>query len=153
MSVKIKAINTLSTIHFSLLYEADPSSEMINLYISRAFLFECLYNNKIVGIMTLDKKDDSTIEIMNISVDTNYQNKGIGTTFLSFADCFAKENHYSVLEVCTGSTSIWQLYFYQKHGFRIIDVQTDYFTHHYKNDLFEHGIQLKDQLRLQKRLQ
>lgn len=153
MPIKIKEITTISATHFSLLYEADPSSEMINLYISRAFLFECLYNNTIVGIIALDKKDDYTLEIMNLSVDTNYQNKGIGTTLLSFANCFAKENHYSVLEVCTGSTSIWQLYFYQKHGFRIIGVQTDYFTQHYKNDLFEHGIQLKDQLRLQKRLQ
>lgn len=152
MSLIIKRINAITPIHLALLKEADPDEHMINSYISRAFLFECLYNNKIVGILALGKINQDSLEILNISVSDTHQNKGIGSSLLDFADVFAKKNYYVILEVCTGSTSIWQLYFYQKHGFRIISVQPDYFIIHYKKPIYEHGIQLKDRLRLQKKL-
>lgn len=152
MSLIIKRINAITPIHLALLKEADPDEHMINSYISRAFLFECLYNNKIVGILALGKINQDSLEILNISVSDTHQNKGIGSSLLDFADVFAKKNYYVILEVCTGSTSIWQLYFYQKHGFRIISVQPDYFITHYKKPIYEHGIQLKDRLRLQKKL-
>ena len=152
MSLIIQKIKTITTQHFSLLKQADPDEDMINSYIYRAFLFECLYNNKIVGVLALNQNKENALEILNISVLEEYQHQGIGSSLLVFTENFAKENHYSTLEVCTGSTSIWQLYFYQKHGFRITDIQTDYFLKNYSTPIFEHGIQLKDQLCLKKEI-
>ena len=150
MKLYIQPIKHVTPVHLSLLLEADPDKKVINTYIYRAFSFECLYNNKIVGVLVLDTQKNDIMEILNISVHPDYQNIGIGSFLLTFANSFAKEKHCTSLEVCTGSTSIWQLYFYQKHGFRITKINTDYFIKTYDEPIFEHGIQLKDQLCLRK---
>ena len=66
----------------------------------------------------------------------------------SFAKSIAKEQHYKQLDVRTGNSSISQLAFYQKAGFRIIEIIPDYFTIHYEEPIIEDGIPCLDQLKL-----
>ena len=64
----------------------------------------------------------------------------------------AKDQGFQTLEVGTGNSSIAQLAFYQKCGFRITGVDRDFFTEHYEEELSENGILCRDMIRLSKSL-
>jgi hypothetical protein len=51
------------------------------------------------------------------------------------------------LEVGTGTFG-YQLAFYQRQGFRVTSIDSDFFIKNYPEPIFEDGIQLFDMLRL-----
>ncbi|RIO99278.1 GNAT family N-acetyltransferase, partial [Staphylococcus gallinarum] len=52
----------------------------------------------------------------------------------------------------TGNSSIGQLAFYQKAGFRIVAVEMNYFVNNYEDPIYENGILCRDLIRLVKKL-
>ncbi len=64
----------------------------------------------------------------------------------------AKSKGYRTIEVGTANSSIGQLAFYQKCGFRITGVDKDFFVRHYPEEIFENGIQCRDMVRLSQNL-
>lgn len=60
----------------------------------------------------------------------------------------SKKLNAKVLEVGTGNSSISQLAFYQKCGFRIVGVDKDFFKRHYEERIIENGIECIDMIRL-----
>lgn len=152
MTFQIKPVTICDTTHLDLLLEADPNIQLIESYLEHGYLFEAILNDKIVGIISLSLTNKTTLEVNNISVYSTYQNQGIGLNLLAFADEFAREHHCKWLDIFTGSTSIGQLYLYQKHGFRIVYVDSDYFIRHYSEKIYENGIHLRDRIALRKEL-
>ncbi len=59
---------------------------------------------------------------------------------------FCRERGYHRIIVGTGNSSIDNLAFYQKLGFRFRSVVRDFFTLHYPEPIFEHGIQWCDMI-------
>ena len=86
--------------------------------------------------------------MMNIAVSKNVQGKGIGKHLMKHAMNTARVLGYKVIEVGTGNSSLDQLAFYQKCGFRIISVDYDYFVRNYPEKIYENGIQCRDMIRL-----
>ncbi|QGQ45538.1 GNAT family N-acetyltransferase [Metabacillus sediminilitoris] len=60
----------------------------------------------------------------------------------------ARNKGYKTIEIGTGNSSIGQLAFYQKCGFRIIGVDLDFFIRHYPEEIFENGKHCRDMIRL-----
>lgn len=149
MALIFNSIKFLTNEHYELLLEADPSKELIDSYLKRSATFEVLQGTDLIGIVVLLKTRPESLEIVNISVHKEYQNKGVGQKILQFSIQYAKKNAIVSLQIGTGSTSFSQLYLYQKMGFRMTHIDHNFFIHHYKEEISEHGLVLKDMVRLQ----
>jgi N-acetylglutamate synthase-like GNAT family acetyltransferase len=130
-----------------LLLHADPSRELVEQYIAFGECRVAEESGKIVGVYVLVKLGDSTMEIINIAVDERVHGRGIGKKLIKDAIQTAKMLGCKSLEVGTGNSSISQLAFYQKCGFRIDGVIQDFFIYHYEEEIFENGIQCRDMIR------
>jgi len=140
--------NTMEEVPIDLLLLADPSEEMIDEYIRTGITFLAKHHSEIVGVLVLLKTRPYTMEIMNIAVYEKYQNKGVGKRLIMKAIEYAKNCMMKTLEIGTGNPGIIQIMLYQKCGFRITGVELDHFRKHYKEKIFENGIECRDMIRM-----
>ncbi|WP_152650781.1 GNAT family N-acetyltransferase [Paraclostridium benzoelyticum] len=146
--INIKKVDENGEIPYELLYLADPSKESINEYISRGNLYVASIGNEVVGAYVILKTRPLTGEIMNISVNEAYQKKGIGKILIEHAISTSKNLNIKTLEIGTGNSSIYQLAFYQKCGFRITGIDKGFFKKHYDEKIIENGIECIDMIRM-----
>jgi len=148
MDIHIQKLDRIEKRHFDLLLEADPSKRLVEDYLARSFCFEASKNKQFVGIIVLLPTRAKVLEIVNLAVKEDFRNQKVGQTLISFALTFARKNRYDVVEIGTGSTGFSQLYLYQKCGFRMTHIDSDFFIRHYQEPIFENNLQLKDMVRL-----
>lgn len=148
MTLSINPVLELTKKHKDLLYQADPSYDMISLYLNNSNSFEAFNNQKLIGIITVKQILSDTLEICNLSITENEQNKGYGRVLLQFIKEYAINNNYKSIIIRTGATSIGQLYLYQSEGFRPTSVDIDFFTDNYPDTIIENNIILKDRINL-----
>ena len=84
------------------------------------------------------------MEIMNVSVYEAYQNKGIGRQLINKAIRFDRKSGIKTLEIGTGNPGVIQMLLYQKCGFRIVGVELYYFRKNHKEQIFENGIECRE---------
>ncbi|MFA6160527.1 MAG: GNAT family N-acetyltransferase [Parcubacteria group bacterium] len=142
-NITIKKIKS-SEAPFELLLLADPSSEAVNKYLKKGSCFAAFEGGEIVGVYILISKSTDILEIINLSVAEEKQNRGIGKLLVADAKRRAKKSRAKKLLVGTGNSSINQLAFYQKCGFRISGIKKDFFAKNYKKPIFENSIQCRD---------
>jgi GNAT superfamily N-acetyltransferase len=130
-----------------LLLEADPSVEKIKAYLPRSRCFVAMLQGKPVGAYVVQRIAPAVYELMSIAVSPEYQRKGIGSKLLKYAVTTVHDLGARRLEVGTGTFG-YQLTYYQREGFRVFAVERDFFLVNYDEPIYEHGIQLKDMLRL-----
>ncbi|OLQ23150.1 GNAT family N-acetyltransferase [Listeria seeligeri] len=136
-----------------LLLEADPSEKQIAKYLSKSTVFGLGSKEQTIGIICLLPLNDNQLEIMNIAVLKSARNKGIGKKLLEKAFEFATLQNFTEIIVKTGNSSIDQLAFYQKNGFRMQQIIPDYFSEHYpEQEITENGIACLDQIILIKEI-
>jgi ribosomal protein S18 acetylase RimI-like enzyme len=143
---------TQDTIPKDLLLLSDPSEEVIAEYIDASVRFAARLDGKIVGALLLLKTRPGTMEIMNVSVYEEYQNKGIGGLLIRNAIELARERGIKKLEIGTGNPGAMQMLLYQKCGFRIVGVEPDYFRKNHTERIFENGIECRDMIRMRMEL-
>ena len=139
---------TNEAISLDLLLLSDPSEEVIAEYYDQSIRFIAKLDSKTVGALLLLKTRPRTMEIMNISVYEEYQNKGIGRALINKAIEYAKSTNVKVLEIGTGNPGLMQMMLYQKCGFRIVGVELDYFRKNHDEKIFENGIECRDMIRM-----
>lgn len=149
---KIQPIKQVTNEHLKLFLEADPSQDIINSYLPRAYKFELTHGKDLLGVILMLDTHPRTIEIVNTAVDKHFRNHGLGADLINFACTWASDNSYRTIEIGTGSTSFAQLYLYQKCGFRVINIDRDFFVDNYDKPIIENKLVLKDMIRLQKEL-
>lgn len=133
---------------YDLLLLADPSLAMINDYLPRSRVLSAQNNGRIIGVAVLLPTHPRCLEIINIAVDNEFQGQGIGQTLLNKSIEYTKDAGYLRVEIGTGNSSLAQLRLYQKMGFKISHIDTDYFVRNYPEPIFENGIQCTDMIRL-----
>jgi ribosomal protein S18 acetylase RimI-like enzyme len=133
---------------YQLLLDADPSKKLIDAYLPRSICLEAYEQDTMAGVVILLPTLPGTIEIVNLAVVPELRNKGIGQALIDYSIKWAKERCYQVIEIGTGSTSFAQLYLYQKCGFRMVSIDTDFFVKHYSEPITENNLTLKDMVRL-----
>lgn len=148
MEIKIRPLNSNEEIPFDLLLLADPSKEIVKEYLGRGQCLVALINEEMIGALVLIRTRPETIEIVNIAVQEDYQGIGIGKKLIVYSIDKAREEKAKTLEIGTGNSSVHQLMLYQRCGFRITGVDRDFFVRHYKEEIYENGIQCKDMIRL-----
>ncbi|MFS0781584.1 GNAT family N-acetyltransferase [Bacillus sp. 1P06AnD] len=131
-----------------LLLLADPSRIIVEEYIRRGECFVAESDGQIIGVYVLLPTRPETVELVNIAVLETQHGKGFGKQLVMNAIEVGKSKGFRTIEVGTGNSSIGQLAFYQKCGFRITGVDIDFFIRHYPEDIFENGIQCRDMIRL-----
>lgn len=137
----------------NLLLLADPSEGRIKDYLQNGYCYIAKESSsQILGVYVLHPNDESSLELINIAVDESHQSQGIGKLLIEDAIQRAEDMGYKNLEVGTGNSSIDQLAFYQKCGFRISGVDQGYFLKHYDEAIFENGIQCMDMVRLSREI-
>ncbi|MED2764120.1 GNAT family N-acetyltransferase [Bacillus thuringiensis] len=146
--IKIKKSTGITKDEMDLLLLADPSPKVVNRYLKKGDCFVLKKGSITVGIMILIPTCSETIEIINIAVSEKEQGKGYGKYLLNFAIEYAKKENYKTIEIGTGNSSLMQLGLYQKCGFRITNVDRDFFLRNYEDAIFENGIQCIDMIRL-----
>lgn len=139
---------TKDSIPLDLLLLSDPSEEVIAEYIDSCVKFIATLDGKIVGALLLLKTRPGTMEIMNVSVYEEHQNKGIGKQLINAATACAKERGMKIVEIGTGNPGVGQMMLYQKCGFRIVGVEPDYFRKNHAEKMFENGIECRDMIRM-----
>ena len=140
-----------------LLLLADPSRERIKRYLPGSTCFGARQTTQftpsglgaLIGVCVLVPEGDGLHrwELMNMAVSTAWQSKGIGSALLLRAIREMRERGVQQLDVGTGSFGD-QLLFYQRLGFRVTDIERDFFLQNYTTPLWERGVQHKDMLRL-----
>ena len=144
----IRKLRSNEKLPMDLLLLADPSRELVEEYLKRGECFIAEADKQILGVYVLLPTRPNTVELVNIAVAEQCQSRGIGKRLVMDAIQTAKTKGYKIIEVGTGNSSIGQLALYQKCGFRITDVDFDFFVKHYSEEIFENGIQCRDMVRL-----
>lgn len=135
-------------IPWKLLHSADGPRAEIRKYLDRGELWLAEQAGCVVGQMVLMQTRVDTWEIMNIAVDDAQQGQGIGTALLRRAKSLATQRGAHRLEVGTGNSSLRELAFYQRFGFRIVGVDVDFFVRRLGKVTRQNGIGLRDMLRM-----
>ncbi|BDR11760.1 N-acetyltransferase [Comamonas testosteroni] len=140
-----------------LLLLADPSRERVKRYLPGSTCFGARQTTQftpsglgaLIGVCVLIPEGDGLHrwELMNMAVSTAWQSKGIGSALLLRAIREMRERGVQQLDVGTGSFGD-QLLFYQRLGFRVTDIERDFFLQNYTTPLWERGVQHKDMLKL-----
>ena len=152
MKIKIHRAIDKNKIPWRLLLDADPSRMEINKYLKRGELWLATSSKNVLGAMVLLQTRADVLEIMNVAVDPKFQGKRIGTQLLKMAKVRAKQLKMSRLHVGTGNSSLRQLAFYQRFGFRIIGVDVDFFISRYPKIYKSNGVSLLDMIRMEIRV-
>ncbi|HBK5710504.1 GNAT family N-acetyltransferase [Enterococcus faecium] len=130
---------------WSLLLDADPDKEKVQVYVSRGSGW--IWKEKTIGVLIYVAREKE-YEIVNVAVAPTYQGKGIGGKLLetAFQKLSQLASSQTQIIIRTGSTSSAALHLYQKMGYVEIGRVKDYFIHHYSEPIFENGDQLRDQV-------
>lgn len=131
----------------SLLLEADPDERALAAYPADATGLQAELSGQVVGVCVLAPAYEHEMELLNIAVAPDVQGRGVGGALLRAAIETAADRGVRRLTLGTGAFG-HQLRFYQRYGFRVVEVERDYFLIHYDEPLWEAGIRHRDRLRL-----
>lgn len=87
--------------------------------------------------------DADESELLYIVVDKAYRGQGYGKAAMAGLVELAHQQAVKSMVVGTANTSIENILFYQKCGFRMDSVRKDYFSY-FSSPVYEHGIQIQD---------
>lgn len=133
--------------YLPLLMLADPLENMVRRYLSEGELFSWLNEDEeTVGVIHVTPIQEEMAEINNIAVRDLYQGQGHGKRLMEEILKVLKERGYREVTVRTGNSSIGNLAFYQKLGFRMVDIDQDYFVREYPEPIVENGIRCRDRI-------
>lgn len=147
-NMNIRLLNTDEQPPMELLLLADPSKKIVEEYLNRGKCFIAENGKEIIGVYVLLPTRPETVELINVAVAEEHHGKGIGKNLVLNAIETAKSQGYKTIEIGTGNSSISQLALYQKCGFRISEIDTDFFIRHYDEEIYENGIRCRDMIRL-----
>ena len=133
---------------WDLLLDADPSRARIASYLSDTLTRIAKHEDVVIGVYALTQHDATTFELMNIAVAEAFQGTGLGRRLLGHAMGLAESKGARIVDVGTGNSSLAQLGFYQRNGFRIVGVVPNFFTDNYAEPIIEDGIACVDMIRL-----
>lgn len=152
-NILIRQLDKSESAPYELLLDADPSMDAIAKYLPSSETYVALLQERIVALFVLYPIDTNTMEIKNIAVEEQLQNKGIGKLLLNKAAQIALDKGAKSLIIGTSNASIAQLYLYQKAGFEITGIKHNFFLDNYPEPIFENGIRCMHMLMLTKNLQ
>lgn len=124
---------------------ADESEEVVNTYINKGDMFAIYDGEVLVGISHFTFPNEQTVELKNIAIHPTHRGKGFGKIVIKEAcSIYTKKGLYKMV-VGTANSSIANIAFYQKAGFRMSEIKKDFFLN-YPEPIFEGGIRALDMI-------
>lgn len=120
-------------------------------YLDKGTLYKINCGELLVGVALVIPQTDTTIELKNIAIVPKYQGKGIGKEILRQLTEECQKDGYQTVLVGTANSSIDNIAFYQKAGFRMEAIEKDFFSH-YPEPIYENGIRALDMIFFSKQL-
>lgn len=147
--LKIRRATLADAVPWTLLFDADGPRAEVEKYLARGEQWLAEQAGEVVGQMVLMETRADIWEIMNIAVADACKGQGIGTAMLKKAKSLATQRGAQRLEVGTGNSSLRELAFYQRFGFRIVGVDFDFFVRRWGKATKQGGIPLRDMIRME----
>ena len=148
--MEIKIIRENKKNFMDLLLLADEQEDMIEKYLDRGSLF-ALYDDGLKSICVVTDEGDGCFELQNLATYQRFQGKGYGARLVKHIFEYYKGKGTRMV-VGTGDVP-FAVSFYERCGFVFSHRLENYFIEHYREPMFEDGIQLKDKVYFQKDLQ
>jgi len=127
---------------------ADESEEIVKEYINAGEMFAIHCEGHIVGVALFTFHPKEVVELKNIAIIEDYRGKGIGKLAVQKAFHIYKVKALHKMIVGTANSSIDNLAFYQKLGFRMAEIKRDFFKK-YPTPIYENGIRALDMVILE----
>jgi GNAT superfamily N-acetyltransferase len=129
-----------------LLLLAEPSKSALDWSLSN--LSDRVYRaedaGQLVGAATI-RWSSEPCEIVELAVAEGRQGQGVGRQIIEHLIAEARRRGKQTMVVGTANSSLGNIAFYQRCGFRMDHVRRDYFWYHRK-PVMENGIQARDML-------
>jgi GNAT superfamily N-acetyltransferase len=129
-----------------ILLEAEPSERALRW--SLANLADAIYRmdkgGRPVAAATIQWRNDPC-EIIELGVAPQHQRQGLGRQMVGWVVGEARRRGKAGVLVGTANSSIGNIVFYQKCGFRMDHIRRDYFWYH-REQLSENGLPVRDML-------
>jgi len=130
---------------------ADESEEVVSNYIHEGDMFAIYVNHHVAGVALLTFLSEDVVELKNIAIDETYRGKGMGKSVIQEICSIYEQRGLGRIVVGTANSSITNIAFYQKAGFRLFDIKKDFFLQ-YPEPIFEDGIRAVDMLMFERGL-
>jgi GNAT superfamily N-acetyltransferase len=98
----------------------------------------------LVGAATM-RWHKAPCEIIELAIAPERQGQGLGRQFIEWLIAEGRRRGKAEILVGTANSSIDNIVFYQRCGFRMHEVRRDYFWYH-KEPLIENGLQVRDMI-------
>ena len=147
--MEIRKIETDKKQYLDLLLLADEQEDMIDRYLERGTMY-VLEDGGVKAQCVVTDEGGNVLELKNIAVEPNWQDRGYGKAMVDFLVQTYKEQ-YRVLQVGTGDSPS-TIPFYEACGFRRHHLVKNFFTDHYDHPIYEDGVQLVDMVYLQREM-
>lgn len=130
----------------SLLLQAESSESALRWSLDN--LSDTVYrldeSGQLAGAATV-RWNKEPVEIIELAIARECHGKGLGRRMIEYMLAEARRRDKAALYVGTANSSIGNIVFYQKCGFRMDSVRKDYFWYH-RAPLYENGLQTRDLL-------
>lgn len=130
---------------------ADESESIVKTYMDQGKLYSISYAHEHIGVCLFHFPRKDTVEIKNIAIRPAYRGMGLGKQVMDLSSRKFQNSGYTELLVGTANSSIENLSFYQKCGFRFHEIHKDFFLQ-YPEPFYENGIRGMDMIILRKAL-
>lgn len=148
MDLTISKLHSYTDAPMDLLLLADPSEKLVKSYLKKGICYTAEMEGNTVGVALIMKTKPNTMEVMNLAVKEEFQNKGIGKQLLLYVIEEIKKGDTKTIEIGTGNPGVVQMLLYQKCGFRIVEIDFDFFRRNYPERIYENGIECRDMIRM-----
>lgn len=128
---------------------ADENEEIVEKYIQTGKMYSINDLNEIVGVILFTFPTEEVVEIKNLALIESSRVKGYGNEVIQRAVCLFQEKGYRKIIVGTANSSIGNLTFYQKAGFRIVSIRKNFFLN-YPEPIIENGMRALDMILFEK---
>ena len=132
-----------------LLLLADEQENMIDRYLDRGTMY-ILEDCGVKAECVVTNEGNNILEIKNIAVVPNAQNKGYGRRLIEFLRDKYKGS-FEILQVGTGDSPL-TVPFYERCGFKRARSVKNFFIDNYDHPIYESGILLVDMVYFQMKL-
>lgn len=148
IDINISKLDNNSNAPMDLLLLADPSEELVRSYLEKGTCYIAKWCGVTVGVILIMETRPYTVEVMNLAVKEELHNNGIGKQLLLYVIKEIKKGDAKKIEIGTGNPGVVQMLLYQKCGFRIVDIDFDFFRRTHPEPIYENGIECRDMIRM-----
>lgn len=127
---------------------ADDSEQQVRSYLQKGTLYLAVEGGAVIGMALAIPVRLGEVEIKAIAIEPSRQHQGHGAQLLALVMRALEHRGFTRVLIGTGNSSIDQIAFYQKAGFRFARIDRDYFSPErgYPGGIEENGIPLRDMI-------